>query len=307
MTFEQWQAAVLPKVTGTWSLHETLATQNISLDFFVLLSSIAGLGGNIGQANYAAANTFLDAFVQYRHSLGLPASVIDIGAMGDVGFLSENRNTLESLRSAGQYIIDEQSLLDSLHLMINRSKPPAAVSASNPSLRLSYVNQSQVGIGIRSTRGTVASSNRTAWLRDPRFAIYHNLEFNDASNASGVPNSGAGSDSVKQFLYDASTSPRTLETSESQTYLAIQIATTLFSFTMRGDLEDGDLSVPLRTLGVDSLISIELRTWLKRIFGVEFTVLEIVGSDDIMHLGRQAAMKLLKKYQVIEGRSEGTK
>lgn len=50
----------------------------------VIFSSYSGLVGQLGQSNYASANTFLDAFVQYRHANGLPASVHDIGVIEDV-------------------------------------------------------------------------------------------------------------------------------------------------------------------------------------------------------------------------------
>lgn len=83
MTFPDWTAAVEPKVKGTWNLHH--ATMSSPVEFFLLFSSQSGLIGLWGQANYAAANTFLDAFVQYRHRKNLPASVIDIGLVGDVG------------------------------------------------------------------------------------------------------------------------------------------------------------------------------------------------------------------------------
>ncbi|MES9524655.1 SDR family NAD(P)-dependent oxidoreductase [Streptomyces capoamus] len=61
-------AAVLaPKVAGTRHLDE--ATKDLPLDFFVLCSSLAGVFGNVGQADYAAANGFLDAFAEHRAAL----------------------------------------------------------------------------------------------------------------------------------------------------------------------------------------------------------------------------------------------
>src|SRR5579864_8267584 len=56
-----------PKVTGTYNLDQ--ASQGVELDFFVMFSSIAGAMGNVGQADYAAANGFMDQFAGYRNAL----------------------------------------------------------------------------------------------------------------------------------------------------------------------------------------------------------------------------------------------
>jgi hypothetical protein len=68
MGYDRWRAAMSPKVHGTWNIHEVFGG---SLDFFVLLSSSAGIIGSFGQGNYCAGNTFLDAFARYRSGLGL--------------------------------------------------------------------------------------------------------------------------------------------------------------------------------------------------------------------------------------------
>lgn len=92
MTFEAWQTAVLPKVTGTWNFEEALKKQSEPLDFFFLFSSVSGTTGQIGQANYAAGNTFMDAYVQYRRAQNLACSTLAIGIMEDVGFLARERH-----------------------------------------------------------------------------------------------------------------------------------------------------------------------------------------------------------------------
>jgi acyl carrier protein len=71
-------ASVLrPKVAGTWVLHHL--SKGMVLDFFIGFSSIASVWGSKGQAHYAAANYFLDAFAQYRRVHGLPGMSINWG------------------------------------------------------------------------------------------------------------------------------------------------------------------------------------------------------------------------------------
>ena len=67
MTFDDWRTSVAHKVRGFWNLHCLLPKD---MDFFLCLSSVAGIVGSDGQANYAAGNTYMDALAHYRVSLG---------------------------------------------------------------------------------------------------------------------------------------------------------------------------------------------------------------------------------------------
>ena len=66
-TKEELQAVLAPKVDGL--VHLDQASKEFNLDFFVLFSSTAGVFGNPGQIDYAAANAFMDAYAKYRNSL----------------------------------------------------------------------------------------------------------------------------------------------------------------------------------------------------------------------------------------------
>ncbi|MCP4273685.1 MAG: SDR family NAD(P)-dependent oxidoreductase, partial [Gammaproteobacteria bacterium] len=66
-TLEEFRSVLDPKVSGSINLDK--ATQGIDLDFFVMFSSVAGVMGNIGQADYATANAFMDRFAAYRNRL----------------------------------------------------------------------------------------------------------------------------------------------------------------------------------------------------------------------------------------------
>jgi acyl transferase domain-containing protein/short-subunit dehydrogenase len=84
----RFATVMAPKVAGAWNLH--LATKDLDLDAFVLLSSTASLLGAPGQGNYAAASAFLDAVAHHRRALGLPAVSIQFGPWSDIGLAAED-------------------------------------------------------------------------------------------------------------------------------------------------------------------------------------------------------------------------
>ena len=74
------------KVSGAWNLH--CATRKLDLDFFVLFSSVSSVFGLAGQANFAAANAFMDALAHYRRTQGLTSLSINWSAWSEVGMMS---------------------------------------------------------------------------------------------------------------------------------------------------------------------------------------------------------------------------
>ncbi|KAL8836758.1 MAG: hypothetical protein Q9170_002787 [Blastenia crenularia] len=287
---DEWRAAVAPKVEGAWNLHKALSDKK--LDFFILFSSISSIVGQWGQGNYASANTFLDSFVQYRHSLGLPASSINIGVMEDVGYVSQNPAVLEQFRATSAHLLREQDLMDTLHLMTIKSiaAPPSAAYFRNPA---------QTVIGLRSTRPLADPSNRAIWKRDVRMSLYRNLE---AGSASG---NGAVNDDLKAFLAAVAREPSMLNEQANLEFLTHKIGVRLYNFMLQSE-DDIDVKQSLSGLGIDSLVAIEIRNWWRQGLGLEISVLEIMNAGSIEQLGKNAADSLQRKHLVQEGKEEDT-
>lgn len=93
MSYDDWVAAIDPKIAGSWNLHKLLPD---NLEFFIMLSSTSGIVGNPGHANYAAGNTFQNGLAHYRRRQGQACTSIDLSAVSGVGYLAENASSYEN-------------------------------------------------------------------------------------------------------------------------------------------------------------------------------------------------------------------
>ena len=108
-----------PKVLGAWNLHRQ--TMGESLDFFFSFSSAVALLGNPLQANYAAANAFLDALAVYRRARHQPATTIDFGVLAGSGWVARQQEEfMEHLNRQGLLSFTEEQTLEVISEMLRR-------------------------------------------------------------------------------------------------------------------------------------------------------------------------------------------
>lgn len=289
MDLETYQAVIRPRVQGTWNLHNALLNQ--PLDFFVLFSSVCGMVGYYGQANYAASNSFMDAFVQYRHDRGLAASVLDIGAVDDVGYISRTPAAKDTMLAMSGRLISENDFLDGLHLTIARSAARSVIPKSLVGTKgVQFHNPSQITQALECRLPIMDPQNNMIWKRDPRMAIYRNIET--------VATDGAATTSgMAPFLAIMAESPGKLEQPDAIDFLAGQVRDRVAKFLMRREDEEPlDIGLTLAAAGVDSLVAIELRNWWKQNLGVDVSVLELMNGGSIQRLGELAAKRLLGRF-----------
>ena len=114
-----------PKVTGAWNLHRQ--TRRMPLDCFVLFSSLSSIIGSPGQANYAAANAFLDALAHHRRAQGLPALSINWGQISDVGTVADRPEVGRFLNGIGVRPLSSRDALSALPGRIASCEPQVGV------------------------------------------------------------------------------------------------------------------------------------------------------------------------------------
>ena len=239
-SWESFERVLWPKVLGAWHLHR--ATADRDLDMFVLFSSVAGVLGNPGQANHAAANAFLDVLAAHRRSLGLAGQSIAWGAWSGLGEAEEQRERIAAqLEAAGTGWITPQHGLEAFDHLV-RQDPTAPMVAS--------VDWQMVADDHES---------RSPVLEDLLAAV--------------TSEAGSRQDSQTDLLSELGASPST----GHEQILARFLQRELQAVMRLPDLPAA--SVEFADLGMDSLMAVELRNRLNRGLAGAYTAANTVVFD----------------------------
>jgi hypothetical protein len=282
MTVREFHETISCKVKGTWNLHTASRSQHTPLDFFTLLSSISGVIGQKGQANYAAANAFLDSFASYRQNMGLPASSVDLGVVEDVGYVAEHSSELQTSFDKDIWTPINESLLHQIlrFSILQQTAKAKAKATLNPS----SASQLITGIAIPQP------STSPLLKREPRFS---SLYFGSASNTTQLAGSGNTENNESKQIRAFLLSLHSAQPAEHSSLLAsaVEILSTQFSSSLRLS-EPMEPAKPLTSYGLDSLAAVEFRNWARLELGAELTTLEIMGAMSLFALGERIIAKI---------------
>ena len=264
MPFENWRDSLAPKVEGTINLDKCLPTD---MDFFVLLASGTGVIGARGQSNYASGNTFQDAFAAHLTATGRRRCVsLDLGLVLGFGIASTLMDVIGSIKQLGYMGIREAEF----HAMLDHLCDP---HLATPDLRTA-----QLVTGIEYPRGLLKDSgfddsgDWSPWVRRPLFRhLVHAHALHDAENVHGLSNSNA-KENWAALLSD----PNTTTTPVDRIMQAIQRKLARALSVPEHDIE---AQKAIHSFGVDSLVAIEVRSWLSKEGRAEVSIFEIMGNN----------------------------
>ncbi|CAG8935901.1 unnamed protein product [Penicillium salamii] len=256
MSFDDYNAALLPKVQGSWNLHQHLGKD---LDFFIMLSSLAGVIGNPSQSNYTAGGAFQDALARYRVGKGLPGVSLDIGAVKNVGYVASNKSVFERLERQGYRLLEIHEILSAIESAI---------------LHPSH----QIVVGINT--GDAPEPHDSILSGDARFDALRYIR--PANSSTNTRKSGPVSEGLSHQLSCVSS------VKEASTVVLQALVKRLVDIFMI-PVEEVIESRSMADFGVDSLVAVELRNMLAVQAGAEISIFDIMQSPSLAALAHTVA------------------
>lgn len=266
MSLQDYNVAIRPKVQGSWNLHSSLS--GCDLDFFIMLSSLAGVSGSASQANYTAGGAFQDALAKHRRARGLPAVSIDLGMVKSVGYVAETRGVAERLVRMGYRPISEAEVLKIVESAI--LDPPSETGSA------------QIITGIATRPGP--HWTEASWLQDVRFATLRGR----VVDVEGQMQAHSGHQDRQLSAGQA----LAMATSLVEAIAVVEKAIILKLATMFLIAEESIIaSRSLTEYGVDSLVAVELRNWLATQLSSDVSVFDVMQTQSLTALATTVALK----------------
>ncbi|KAF5707998.1 polyketide synthase [Fusarium mundagurra] len=259
MTFQQWGLTMRSKVNTSKNLNDLLPKD---LDFFILLSSLAGVVGQMASANYAGGCAYQDALANHRRMQGQNALSLDIGWMSNIGIIAEKEAYQRQRQTSNDMQpIDDKELLALLTLCCDPNNP----------IELPPLSEGQILFGLRTPADILEEGQQPpALLERPLLSAFSFLAGSNNTPTQAVDHAEDARDVFQ----------RSSDAGERQQVVIRAIATKL-ARAMSISPDDVEPSKPLSSYGVDSLMAVELRNWINKEFSSTVAVFDIIGSISV--------------------------
>ncbi|KAL2751801.1 hypothetical protein ACRALDRAFT_1053174 [Sodiomyces alcalophilus JCM 7366] len=279
MTLDQYNTAVKPKVHGTLNVHDAFTSPD--LNFFILLSSTAGILGIAGQANYSAGNTFQDAFALAHNAKDGNRTryvSLDLGAIEGTGAIDRLSAKSKDVWRRSTIVMSFEELYIALEYAIS---PRAAEDGFTHSI-LGFDRESIASVSL----DTYTFSNPVFSLL-PTSAVRYGEEEEVKESESG------------QNQVDPTKLLREAKTIEEAEAVILNATASKFSIFLDSDIPT---DIPVAHLALDSLVSIELKNWMVRTFQAPLQASELAGALSIRALAKLLASRSRCISDEIRGR-----
>ncbi|KAI0413002.1 hypothetical protein F5X98DRAFT_366880 [Xylaria grammica] len=270
MTIETWERVLRPKTIGSANLDKVFSKED--LDFFIMTSSFAAVGGHPGQSNYAAANMYMNGLAAHRRRRGLAGTALNIGVIYGLGFLRREKSHLYAgLEREGYPPISEHNLHHMFLEAIASGRPSSNAHAHAPDHEQRHPFDITTGLR-RYLRG---SAHPLHWHIDPRFGHFALRSSPDDGNGSAGAKSAEGAVSLQEALAGLEEKDAVADT------IGAALAQKLQALLQFPDGVSIDRHKSLMDLGVDSLSAVEVRDWFYKSLGKDFAVMKIMNAPSI--------------------------
>ncbi len=267
MTLTQLEAVMAAKVIGGWILHQL--TQDRALDFFVSFSSMTAVWGASGQAHYAASNCFLDGLTYYRQAKGLPSFTINWGPW------------------LGGGMAREQELREARKIGVEPLSPQQGIAALEQFWRSGHIQTTVAKVNWDLFKQLYQIERQRLLLEEIKVKPLKRTKNNSQQKSQVLQQFESSSPAEKKNILLA--------------YLQNEI-----SQVLRKKSSQIDVQQPLNTMGIDSLMALELRNRLKTNLSIDVPIVKFIDNTSIVDLIAEINQKLDKKDSVQRFESENT-
>lgn len=274
---DDWNTVLGPKMFGSWNLDNAFSSPD--LEFFMMLSSVSGVIGNTGQGNYSAANNFQDAYARYHpQSFSTRYSSLALPPVGGSAYIEEliESGELGRIARMGSFIMSFDEVLQLIEYSMSNSED------------MPRTNHAIMGFDRESTMST---PDETFWT--PMFETLPHKESGDGDNN--------GDATSKRDIEGSLLSATTME--EAVNFIA-QTTIEKFGIFLNIPIEDLSIHQAPASIGLDSLVSIELKNWIVRAFKATLQASELASAPSILNLAGTLAMR--SKFVSAELRNQKT-